>query len=79
MKQTKLESLFEAFINTLFGFCVTYFALPYVNALCGIEMNGKQEFWSIVLFTILSVIRGYIVRRFFNGNLGKYIFNKMKI
>ena len=69
MKQTKIESLIEATINTLIGFVVTFTFLPLVNFVCGIEMSGGQMTASTVLFTILSVARSYVVRRFFNNHL----------
>lgn len=70
MTQSKLESLSEAIVNTFVGFLVTITVLPFVNHICGIQMNGHQMTLSTFLFTIISVFRGYIVRRAFNNLYG---------
>tara|TARA_R110000803_G_scaffold35580_1_gene76862 strand:+ start:1187 stop:1402 length:216 start_codon:yes stop_codon:yes gene_type:complete len=66
MAQSKKHSTIETFTNTFTGtaisYCTTVFVLPYwgynVSWTDGIEIS--------VLFTLLSLIRGYIVRRIFN-------------
>lgn len=78
MKQSKLESFIEACVNTMFGLLITGSLLPFVNRLCGIEMTLGQASASTILFTIISVARGYIIRRFFNGNIAKTILTKIK-
>jgi predicted Na+-dependent transporter len=67
MNQTRIESLIEAFVNTTVGFIITIAILPVVNWICGIEMSGGQMTLSTALFTIVSVCRGYVIRRFFNN------------
>jgi uncharacterized protein YacL len=67
MRQTKLESLVEALVNTVIGFFITMSVYPFINWICGIEMTISQASLSTLLFTVISIIRGYIVRRFFNN------------
>lgn len=67
MNQTKLESFIEACINTLIGLCITMTFLPFVNYLCNVKMTIKQVSLHTLLMTILSVSRGYVIRRFFNN------------
>jgi len=67
MNQSKLESFIEACINTIIGFSITMVCLPIVNYICGIKMSGSQMTVSTFLFTIISVARGYFIRRFFNN------------
>ena len=67
MKQTKLQSFIEAMTNTVIGFLVTMSVYPLINWICGIEMSITQAGLSTVLFTVVSVLRGYVVRRFFNN------------
>lgn len=78
MNQTKLGSLIEAITNTFIGFLITITLLPLVNWICDIEMTVGQASLSTLLFTIISVIRGYLIRRFFNGNIAASIFNKIR-
>jgi hypothetical protein len=77
MNQSKIESSVEAVTNTLLGLVITICFLPIVNYICNIEMSGSQMTVSTTLFTIISVARGYIIRRFFN-NL-KWLKSKAKM
>lgn len=70
MTQTKIESLIEAFVNTIIGFIITMLTLPIVNYLCGVKMSSYQMTISTLLFTLISVGRGYFIRRFFNNLQG---------
>lgn len=65
--QTKKGSLIEASFNTVIAMIINVLATPYINNICGINMSEEQIFGSTLLFTIISVIRGYIVRRYFNS------------
>jgi hypothetical protein len=67
MNQSKIESLIEAVVNTCIGFVITITFLPIVNKICGIQMSGSQMGISTLLFTIISVLRGFVIRRFFNN------------
>ena len=65
--QSKLESFIEACVSTVVGLVVTMSAYPLINLLCDVKMSTSQVAMSTVLFTILSVARGYVIRRFFNN------------
>jgi predicted Na+-dependent transporter len=83
MDQTRIDSLIEAIVNTFIGFLVTIVALPFVNKIIGVEMSGGQMSLSTTLFTIISILRGYIIRRFFNNmywikNLLKQLISKWR-
>ena len=67
MHQTKIESFVEALVNTVIGFSITMAMYPLINWICGIEMSFEQTSLSTILFTILSVLRSYLLRRFFNN------------
>lgn len=67
MNQTRIQSLIEALVNTLVGFLVTMTVYPFINWICGIEMTLGQASLSTLLFTFISILRGYVIRRFFNN------------
>ena len=74
MNQTKLESLFEKLCSTGSGFLVALAMWEYV-----IRPLVKSEILSIdhsltitLIFTVVSIIRGYFWRRFFNAGLHKW-------
>lgn len=69
MQQTKLTSLIEAITNTLLGFVLSMLAWPVLSRIAGIDYNGHQHMVIVLLFTVLSVVRGYVVRRFFNNHM----------
>lgn len=73
--QTKKRSFKEAIINTLIGYLITLICSPALYWVCGIEYHTSQLCLVTLLFTILSVVRGYFVRRFFNkgDRTGKYV------
>lgn len=66
MSQTKRNSFAEACLNTLIGFLITLIFSPPIYWMCSVEINYGQIGIATLLFTILSIIRGYVIRRFFN-------------
>lgn len=69
MEQSKLVSFIEALLNTVIGFAVSFIGWPVAAALTGIEYTSGQHWVVITFFTVLSVVRGYALRRFFNNGL----------
>lgn len=72
MKQSKLESLVEACLNTGLGFFVSLAVwLWIVSPMFGIPVSLGTSFAITSVFTVSSIARGYVVRRFFNAELHK--------
>lgn len=69
MSQTRIESLIETCLNVAIGFCVSYAIWPLVAWLYGLPYSHAQNLGITTIFTVLSIARGYIVRRFFNHGL----------
>lgn len=69
MQQTRLESIIETCFNTLIGFFVSYFAWPVAAWYYEIPYNHSQHFGVVLFFTVLSIARGYVIRRWFNAQL----------
>lgn len=65
--QTKLQSLYEANISTLIGFIVSYVLSYTVLPLYGVEQSHAVSFEITMIYTVASLLRGYLVRRWFNG------------
>jgi hypothetical protein len=78
MSQSKLDSLIEACVNTAFGFCITLVISGPIYWACGVTVNRGQLMLVTILFTVVAVVRGYVVRRWFD-NLGpiKKFLNKL--
>lgn len=69
VKQSKFESLVETTLNVAIGFVISFSAWPFVAALTDLPYSVSSNLLITTIFTILSITRGYIVRRFFNERL----------
>ena len=66
MTQSKKKSLLEAIVSTFVGFLVTLAASPFIYNLCDVKMNYSKMTTVTLLFTIVSILKGYVIRRWFN-------------
>jgi len=64
--QTKTGSAAEAVAGTAIGFCISWAATPFILALFGYSAGAGVAFGITVIYTGLSLVRGYCVRRLFN-------------
>ena len=65
--QSKLSSLLEACAGTAIGFLVSLLAQQFVVApVWGLKTSVADNIGIVLFFTVLSVVRSYIVRRLFN-------------
>lgn len=69
MNQTKLGSFIEAIINTLIGFVINWCANMLILPMFGMPISAGTAFHMGLIFTAISVARGYILRRWFNARL----------
>lgn len=65
--QSRFMSVIETVTSTAIGFAVAYLANITVLPAFGFAINHGQAFWITVIFTVISVARGYFVRRIFNA------------
>ncbi len=71
MTQTKLESLFESLINIIIGYGVALVSQLLVFPLFDIHVPLSTNLWIGAWFTVISLVRSYIIRRLFNAGLHK--------
>lgn len=64
--QSKKHSFIEAIVNTFIGFITTLVISPLLYYICNIKANLFQITEITILFTIISILRNYIIRRWFN-------------
>ena len=64
--QTKIQSLVEAVANTLSGLVLAFIVNMLLMGAAGVTVTPKQNLLIVGGHTIVSVIRSYVVRRFFN-------------
>lgn len=74
MNQTRLESLLEAGVNTAIGFFVALWTWQFIVApLMGYAVTLADNLLITGIFTVVSVARGYVLRRFFNSGLHRAV------
>jgi len=71
MSQTRLGSVAETVLGTAIGFAVSWAATPLILAMFGYRAGAGTAFGITAVYTILSLLRGYFVRRLFNRLNGK--------
>ena len=64
--QSKSASLCEAITNVSFGFGISVLANFYVLPLWGFKVSPRTSLEIGLAFTLISVIRSYLLRRLFN-------------
>ncbi len=65
--QTKTQSIIESICNVGSGFIISLLLWMFViSPLYGIDKDFKQGLSITLLFTVISIVRGYIWRRLFN-------------
>lgn len=67
MKQTKIQSGIEAATQTVVAFGLATLIQPIVFKLWDIHVNYGESMQIAVVFTLVSLVRSYIVRRVFNA------------
>ena len=66
-KQSKKHSLIEASINVLSGLVLSVLTWKLIiSPVFKIYPDNSQVVWISAIFTIISIIRSYFWRRFFN-------------
>jgi len=72
--QSRLESLAESMTDMAIGFCTSILVWMYIAApIVGIEGQASQAFWITTIFTVSSLARRYITRRFFANSIHKKV------
>ena len=64
--QTKKQSLIESITNVAIGYIVAVISNAAILPLFGVNLAFSDSMLIAVWFTVISVIRGYAVRRWFN-------------
>ena len=65
--QSKKQSAIESVANTAIGFTINCTANLLILPLFGFDVTAAQTLGLGAIFTIISIVRGYFVRRAFNA------------
>ena len=67
--QTKYQSLIESFINILIGYLTALLSQVLIFPLFDIDVSLQDNLLIGLYFTIISLLRSYLVRRYFNKRI----------
>lgn len=66
MSQTRLGSWLEAWANIAVGFAINWTANMVVLPWFGFHVTAATAFHIGLVFTVISLVRSYVLRRVFN-------------
>lgn len=64
--QTRKMSFIESCVNNFIGLILAYFVQVVVFHLYNIKTSTQEDIEIVLIFTVVSIVRSYIVRRAFN-------------
>ena len=67
-KQSLIETLTSVFVGWLIGVILNLTVLPLFDY----DITVVDSLLVSLIFTVISVVRGYLIRRFFNSKERKY-------
>ena len=69
MNQTKLQSMTESITNVAIGYMVALFSQIVIFPLYDINISMSDNLMIGAWFTVISIVRSYLIRRYFNKKL----------
>ena len=66
MSQTKKQSIIEVIANTVVGFIISVGVSVLLFPLMGIPVTFGENLGITLIFTVISLVRSFIMRRIFN-------------
>lgn len=69
MQQSRIGSLIEAAMNVVIGFGVALASQLVVFPMVGIQVSLTTNLEIGAWFTLISLVRSYVIRRWFNARL----------
>jgi hypothetical protein len=64
--QNRLNSFIESIANVVIGFFINFIANICILPLFGFNITINQSIHIGLIFTLISIIRSYLIRRWFN-------------
>lgn len=69
MNQTRLGSLIETLMNTAIGLVISVIANVLIFPRFGFQPSFGENVLISVIYTAISIVRQYVLRRWFNARL----------
>ena len=69
MQQTKLESFIESIINIIVGYIIAVLSQLLIFPFFDVDVSFSDNLQIAAWFTAVSLVRSYVIRRWFNARL----------
>lgn len=66
MSQSKKFSLIESIVNVVIGYTINFTAQIFIFPVFGVYISTTANLEMGAIFTIISIVRSYTLRRMFN-------------
>lgn len=67
MLQSRIDSFMEAVTNTSIGFVISMITWLIISEAYGFNTSFLDDLGITGIFTVISILRSYVIRRMFNG------------
>lgn len=67
--QSRIGSLFESAVNIAIGYFVALMSQLMIFPHFGIDVPLSTNLWIGAWFTVISLVRSYVIRRWFNARI----------
>jgi hypothetical protein len=67
--QSKKQSFTESLYNVAVGYLISLISLFIIFPIMGIESNAGKNIIITFYFTVISILRSYFLRRYFNKKI----------
>ena len=67
------RAIAEAWVNILIGFSINYGANLLILPLVGAHISAASNWWMGWLYTVISILRQYAIRRWFQTRLERLV------
>lgn len=71
--QSRLESFIETLVNVIIGFLVAIASQLLIFPMFDIHIPLTDNFLIGAWFTLISIVRGYTIRRWFNAGIKRTV------
>lgn len=66
--QSRGMSFVESWANVAIGFSINFVGNLYIWPIFGIHVRADKAFGAGLIFTVISIVRSYLIRRVFNNH-----------
>lgn len=64
--QSKVQSLLESLLNIFIGWLISVISSAIIFPMLGVDLPWEANLKASAIFTVISIVRTYFVRRYFN-------------